>query len=232
MLCSHLETPTHSPSSLSLSQPLSLHLSLSFSLCVLQNVGNVISCVPVKSLGPWPKTPDLWSDGQVSWFVCVRAPVTLCVISRSICYKAPNMPFPSPKFSLKKRRGYPHFASQRAIVCELRVSASACMCWCIYADLRVCVLRPLPVWLLDRVSWACLWLWLSGCPSGMKACCFIGQAKLLRQGFYWSFELSQSQMELHNRVNPSGRICRFSWKAWMDQVENVPPWLIGRFYLF
>lgn len=136
MLCSHLETPTHSPSSLSLSQPLSLHLSLSFSLCVLQNVGNVISCVPVKSLGPWPKTPDLWSDGQVSWFVCVRAPVTLCVISRSICYKAPNMPFPSPKFSLKKRRGYPHFASQRAIVCELRVSASA---WCVDAFMRICV---------------------------------------------------------------------------------------------
>lgn len=35
-----------------------------------------------------------------------------------------------------------------------------------------------------------------------EACCFIGQAKLLRQGFCWRFEFCQSQMELHNMFNP------------------------------
>lgn len=37
-----------------------------------------------------------------------------------------------------------------------------------------------------------------------EACCFIGQAKLLRQGFCWRFESCQSQMELHNMFNPWG----------------------------
>lgn len=37
-----------------------------------------------------------------------------------------------------------------------------------------------------------------------EACCFIGQAKLLRQGFCWRFDSCQSQMELHNMFNPSG----------------------------
>lgn len=37
-----------------------------------------------------------------------------------------------------------------------------------------------------------------------EACCFIGQAKLLRQGFCWRFEFCQSQMELHNMFNPWG----------------------------
>lgn len=37
-----------------------------------------------------------------------------------------------------------------------------------------------------------------------EACCFIGQDKVLRQDFGWRSELCQSQMELHNRINPSG----------------------------
>ena len=50
-----------------------------------------------------------------------------------------------------------------------------------------------------------------------EACCFIEQTKLLRQGFCWRFELCQSQMELHNTVNPSG--CRIFLKS-MDSNEN------------
>lgn len=57
-----------------------------------------------------------------------------------------------------------------------------------------------------------------------EACCFIGQAKLLRQGFCWRFELCQSQMELHNRFNPSGRMWIFlkTWIQWkMNCVDEV-----------
>lgn len=37
-----------------------------------------------------------------------------------------------------------------------------------------------------------------------EACCFIGQDKVLRQGFCWRSNFCQSQMELHNTFNSSG----------------------------
>lgn len=37
-----------------------------------------------------------------------------------------------------------------------------------------------------------------------EACCFIGQDKVLRQGFCWRADSCPSQMELHNPFNPSG----------------------------
>lgn len=102
-------------------------------------------------------------------------------------------------------------------MCELCVSASACMCWWIC----VCVCSATSPCLAAGQSGMGLSLAVVvRLSQRYEACCFIGQAKLLRQGFYWSFELSQSQMELHNRLNPSGRVCRFSRKAWMDQEEE------------
>lgn len=85
-----------------------------------------------------------------------------------------------------------------------------CMYACVYAFMlrhicpRVCVcvsvLGPLPA--AGQSGMGLSLAVVVRLSQWYEACCFIGQAKLLRQGFCWRFELCQSQMELHNRFNP------------------------------
>lgn len=58
------------------------------------------------------------------------------------------------------------------VLMHLLMHLNLCV-WGVYVRMRV--LGPLPVWLLDGVAWACLWLWLSDCPSGMKPAALLGR---------------------------------------------------------
>lgn len=206
MLCSHLETPTLplSAHSLSYSLPVSFSLSLSFSVSC-KNVGNVISCVPVRKLGPWPKTPDLWSDGQVLWSVC--ASIMMCVTLRCI-YVAKRWTCTSiTKRYLRRQILVSHRLIKLAkggYVFELYGFVHVCMCSC---GLVCACARTSPCLAAGQSGMGLSLAAVVRLSQRYEACCFIGQTKLLRQGFYWRFEFCQSQMELHNRFNPSLCMC-------------------------
>lgn len=78
------------------------------------------------------------------------------------------------------------------------------LCACVFCVLVVCVVCV--------VGLSCLaagWSGMGLSPAVVvilsqwyEACCFIGQPKLLRQGFCWRSEHFPSQMEQHKTFNP------------------------------
>lgn len=56
-------------------------------------------------------------------------------------------------------------------------------------------------------------------PQRYGACCFIGQDKLLRQGFCWRYDFCQSQTELHNTFTLQV-LCRFPSKALEQRIMH------------
>lgn len=122
-----------------------------------------------------PRTQKRWSGLMVC--VCVCACHTVCHFEKHI-QRSTEHAFPS-----HTSRVNPHLVSHSKVQSKclmLRYLSSVFLCLvlaCVLAFMWICVcmLGPLPVWLLDRVAWACLWLWLSDCPSGMKPAALLGR---------------------------------------------------------
>lgn len=182
--------------------------------------------------GPKPQTSEAMVKSRG---LCVCTRLSHCVILRSVYCKAPNMPFPSPKLSKKKNNPKKNLGvililhhKEQSCVSSVFLRLHACVGGFVY----VCVLRPLPVWLLDRVAWACLWLWLSDCPSGMKPAALLG--RLNCWGRASTGALSSAKAKWNYTTDWTLQVvCVDSLEkhGWIKR-KNVPPWLIGRFNLF
>lgn len=87
---------------------------------------------------------------------------------------------------------------------------------------------------LGRVAWARRLAVVVRLPQRYEACCFIGQGKLLRQGFCWRSDFCQSQMELHNTFTLQVS-WRFPSKAQEQRIthsERVVLFFFQSFWLF
>lgn len=137
--------------------------------------------------------------------VCVCMRLSHCVILRTVYSKALNMHFHRLIFYqtllASSNKVYKEENLMSMFVSALCVSVHIGMRS--YGVLHVCV-ETSPCLAAGQSGMGLSLAVVVRLSQWYEACCFIGQAKLLRQGFYWRFELCQNQIELHNRFNPSG----------------------------
>lgn len=96
---------------------------------------------------------------------------------------------------------------------------------CVNAFMWMCVraLGPLPVWLLDRVAWACLWLWLSDCPSGMKPAALLGRLNCWGRASAGASSTAKAKWNYTTDLTLQV-VCRILLKS-MDSVEKCTGWV-------